>query len=1622
MADVKFKFIGDDSDLRKKLANIARMQSEMTEKFNADLNKTISNGLAKAMKETAKETSNAAKQAEVLGRITANNNLRDAKLSEIETIKKLRAERSKEISDLNILKQIEQEAKVGLAEKKNVTESLIQAEKQKRIEYQQGRKDLAEYSLELKRSAEERRKATEEERKAEKVLRDTEKARKDAEREAVKQSKEAAKRKKQLEQENSEYEKLNRALGKVRKETKDVLAEMFRLERQGYKNSLGYEALAKKADALTKQTNVLDRGIKKIDASLGLHQRNVGNYGDALELVSPQIASINQKLSLLGTSLDDLAGKPGAIKELGAAFMSMGKGILSFLVSPIGLAITAFAALFALFKGNKQTVIDFNNGLLNVSKTTGLAGLELQAMADAIVKLSRSLQTVSTAKLLEYATIAGQLGVKGTDNIMNFTEALAKLETASDISGEKGGAEIARMLTLVDGGVQNVKAFGDEIVNLGNNFAATESEILANAEAISQNTGLYRVGRQDVLAYATATKSLGIEAEVVGSTFQKTLSTFEKSIRSGKGVADILKVVGGSSAELQRRFREDASGVFQDYIKGLNGIFKAGGSVQAQLEKNGITDIRQTRVIGTLATGYDTLARAMDTVKNASGALQEEFETASGKLVNQTQRIGIAWDNLVLSVENGSGAIGKASVAIIGTFADILEGVTKLVTSTSWKEFFVRWGGLSGNRGDRATADVLGEYYKLASDTENQNDKSIVPYKAMREFYRASVTDQERMLKNQEGIFELKKKEYQLDSTNAKKRDDFLYSSEKLAKMRSKIGGKAVVNPTTGIVEPDTTLTDKAKREAEALQRQQEQAFERQRSLQLKIDQLNAESSRNAISRDQQEIESIRDKYAKIREEIEKFNRDSRNKGQKVNSSGLAQAEGFEISEATTRQETVALVASLDAQKAIYDEYNAYVKQSGVESAKEMFGAQAELAKDYKERLQKEYLDIIALQQTASDGGFAGASGSLTQAQEERAKALKAMLDAIAKQEEVDRRQRLAEALKATETFAQAELRIRKRYSDLLTDLGEYASDEQREILKKGLQEDLQALVESSPEFQKVLEEIDDSSQWLLASAFKNGKESIMKMIDGMEKATKEEKSNLKKLFGDFFDKGITDAEAGNYEAVESLVQGFGSLVDMATKFDGSMSNSLKTIGSMVSQVGQLAKSIGDTLGSVGKGMSSAGGIGGIVGAVFSMVGGIVEAMENSIDRKIQKEKENLEYQNNIQIKQIDSITRALEYQLEIIKDIYGAERVTKYADVVRNSYNSVNESIKSLGDKAILTNSGNRQNDALAETLRGYKSIEDAERQLEEWRKKQRKNRWNPFAKDYSLEIAWLEDAINASKNGTLKAYTFQWKSIQDITEEEIINLKKLIDQGQFDEVTANQVQNIIEQYELWKDALNQMREELTGVSFSSLTLGIVSMFEQGKTSVEDFTDFFEKQMQQAILKAFSRDSIEKQMQPWYELFAQYSEDGLDQTEIDKLREMYSSLMDGAQKDWEELKKATGIDFANKDNSSQLSSSGIERITEQTGTELLGLFRATYDINKRQNDSLSQLVQNANARLASLNAIQQNTFNTAQEAMKIALNTFDIVSNTDRIATSNEASVTELKGINKAVSKKYGN
>ncbi|EFK57361.1 phage tail tape measure protein [Sphingobacterium spiritivorum] len=1336
---------------------------------------------------------------------------------------------------------------------------------------------------------------------------------------------------------NSEYAQLSKALNNVRRETKDLLAEMFKLERQGRSSSASYEMLKRKSEALTKQTQYLDKAIKRIDATVGQHQRNVGNYAQALENMSPIIARLNMNLALMGTSVSELAaGGAAGFTTLLSSVKSLGAGLASFLLTPVGAVIALLATLYSLIRAGGSVVIGFNSRLMSVSKTTGLAGVELNKFGDAIVELSRKLQVVSTDKLLEYATVAGQLGVKGRANLLAFAEALAKLETASDIKGEEGGTSIARTLTLVDGGVQNVKDFGDEIVNLGNNFAATEGEILSNAESIAQNTGVYKVGRRDVLAYAVATKAVGLEAEVVGSTFSRTLGEFEKMIRTGKGVADLSKVIGKSSQEISDQFKKDASSVFKDYINGLNRISLSGGSVNEALERTGVIAVRDQRVIATLATnGYATLSDALVKVGEAAGAMDREFETGASKLEQQLNRIGIAWDNFILSIEQGDGVLGKAAASIANLVANYADYMAKVINPSSFQEWKSRvsfandeadairevtigykdaaetFAGLSGFNFSAANYDKLKEKYEevgssiKALQIVTEKYKTYVKDGLLTEGGQKRIEDYTKLIQNLSGSMWQIELFMKSRAPQATEKIDFEQSEEE--RRKAERAAEAARN--------------KAEREAEA----RRQAMERQRALQLSIDQINEQSLRGQLSRDEQEVASIRDKYAKIREEVRKFYADPKNKGLKVDTGRLKGNEDFEISELQFRQGTKRISEDLAEQKALVDEYNNYLAKTSKEEADKRFSEQLSIIKNFKKNIQSEYEDLIALEKSASLSGFTGSASELTQAQKERADYYKKYLESLNKEERLRLQEEFVSALNLSKGHNQKLLDIEKKYNDARLVLGKNATKEQLEELNNRHNEEISAGVMAGLQKEVQWEKTFSTLQYLSKSATNKSLKDIQDRLNKELSSGNLIKEHYEDLIGQVNSARIELNLQKSWIASTDAIKAYIDLLRKAKKESKLEANipvlKNEVFGALSSDIGnasQLVSTLTDSFATLGVGsedlQETLGKVGGALGDLSNLAGAIatgnpvaivtasIKALTSVIDIFNTKDKK-LQKQIDKYQEQLYSLTKS-------------------YDRLQRSISNSVGESFYSDSEKAI-------------------NNLKEQQQKLQDMAKAE-------------------EDKKKTDKD---KAKSF--RDEMDKIDQEIEDIRKSI--------TESLVQTS------FKELSNELADAL------------VSAFEAGESAIDAMDDTFDKFIKNALANSLKLKMIEPIVNDMVNQVSQYmlaNDNSLIGFNFDSWRDKLGEASKGFTNAMEEAYKGLGL---SKDSSSTYSTSlsgayarasqeSIDLLAGQTGA-MRSHLSELIQLQKNTDMTLKQCVDAAQSHLTQLILIERNTRVTADNA-----------------------------------------
>lgn len=277
----------------------------------------------------------------------------------------------------------------------------------------------------------------------------------------------------------------------------------------------------------------------------------------------------------------------------------------------------------------------YEKALIGVGKTTGLTGKALKKYGDKMQDLS--VQTGQSANsLLEISQAAGQLGVTGSERLQKFTDTIAKLGTASDLQGEEAATTLTRILNVTGEGVDNIDQFASVIVRLGNNFAASESEIARMAQEVSRATAVFGVSSAESAALGTALKSVGVQAELGGSVVGKSFRTIDDAIRNGGAEFEALQVITGMTGDqLKETFEKDSTAVFQKFVEGLGRVKTEGGSVAEVLETFGLKGDEVNKVLPVLAERSDLLGDALsqagDEVKKMT-ALENEFAAQNDTL------------------------------------------------------------------------------------------------------------------------------------------------------------------------------------------------------------------------------------------------------------------------------------------------------------------------------------------------------------------------------------------------------------------------------------------------------------------------------------------------------------------------------------------------------------------------------------------------------------------------------------------------------------------------------------------------------------------------------------------------------------------------------------------------------------------------------------------------------------------------------------------------------------------------------------------------------------------------------------------------------------------------------
>ena len=348
----------------------------------------------------------------------------------------------------------------------------------------------------------------------------------------------------------------------------------------------------------------------------------------------------------------------------------------SFEVMKFTGALTVASAGFVAYAVNVSS--SFEDAFADFRKVTEATAEEFAAIDKELKNLTKRIPA-SYEEIARAAASASQLGV-AKEFVVGFAEAAVMMGTATNMSSEDAAESMARFSNIVGTSLGDVHKLGSAVVDLGNNFAASESEIMTMGLRLASAGKSAGMTEGDILGLAATMTSLGLRAEMGGTAMSQILNRIGSDLaHNGKEAQAWAKRAGMSVSEFRSAFEKDAVGALLALMKGLDDAVASGENLDIMLSELGINNIRQIDTMKRLVSGYDLLVEGQNRGNkafNEGTALAAEAEMRYATFSSQVQmlrnRIRLMTDVIGGALMNVLGDLIKAITPIVDKFLDWL--------------------------------------------------------------------------------------------------------------------------------------------------------------------------------------------------------------------------------------------------------------------------------------------------------------------------------------------------------------------------------------------------------------------------------------------------------------------------------------------------------------------------------------------------------------------------------------------------------------------------------------------------------------------------------------------------------------------------------------------------------------------------------------------------------------------------------------------------------------------------------------------------------------------------------------------------------------------------------------
>ena len=380
-----------------------------------------------------------------------------------------------------------------------------------------------------------------------------------------------------------------------------------------------------------------------------------------------QIRTLQRQLAQLGSTHSSNSSTRAAQQQARIAeYTQINSSVKSLMISAQRLAVIYLS--FRLPQEFLSNLIDMEKGFIAINKTVDMSVEDFAKLEKSILDLSSEMAGISTEEILDIAAAAGQLGIRGVENITQFTETIAKMAATTDMSAEEAAKAMARLGTIMNEPISQIENMASAINELSNDSTSSAGEIVEISQRMSGMAETFGLATHEVFGFSATLRDVGVSAEVAGTAMNQLMGRMLDTSRWSA----FAEVMGVTLSEFAKLIQDDASGALEQFLGELGKLDKVGAA--ETLKAVGLEGMRVVDTVLKLGNAQEKLNKNMATSKKGL----EEGTSTSKEYAKITEGLGAQLTNLWSNLKKVSYEVG---VKINPAFKNITQSTIEWMKS-----------------------------------------------------------------------------------------------------------------------------------------------------------------------------------------------------------------------------------------------------------------------------------------------------------------------------------------------------------------------------------------------------------------------------------------------------------------------------------------------------------------------------------------------------------------------------------------------------------------------------------------------------------------------------------------------------------------------------------------------------------------------------------------------------------------------------------------------------------------------------------------------------------------------------------------------------------------------------